>query len=194
MSRRTWIGLDAALSAFGWAVMNRELGGQPTVLSMGVWRTRTDAKAGKFEDRARRVREIIVNLRDLAVEFKPQEAYVESPAFKHGEQSYLSVAASGRVRGVVDTVCVLLGIDLAEVRPDVVKQAVTGRRDASKEQVARMLESMYRLGVDEKRDLNSTDALAVAHVGAHRYGGAVNVSSGVVSYRDVESDLDGLDF
>lgn len=194
MSARTWLGLDPALSAFGWAVMHHEVGGLPFVRDMGVWRTRAVEDAGKLEDRARRVRELIVHLRDLVVEYKPTEVYVESPAFVHGEQSYLSIHASGRVRGVVDTCEVLLGFELAEVRPDIVKQAVTGRRNASKADVARMLAAAYRLTPAQVKDPNSTDALAVAHVGAHRYGHGVTVSSGVVSYRrDVEAD-DALDF
>lgn len=197
MTRRTWVGLDPAIGAFGFAIMHRELGGQPFVAEMGTWRTRPDPKAGKLEDRARRVKQLIGQLVDLFDRWSPHEAYIESAANVHGQQSYHSIAAAGRMRGVVEGLCFVRGIELAEIRPDIVKQAVTGRRDAGKDQVASMVGQLYYGSAGRiwcKRDLDATDALAVAHVGAHRYGHGVTVSSGVVQYRrDVEAD-DVLDF
>lgn len=193
MSRRRWVGFDPALSAFGFAVMNQEVGGQPTVLEMGTWRTRADDRAGKLEDRSRRFGELVVAIEKLLGTYTPNEAYIESPAMVPGKTSYHAIAAAARSRGIVEALCYVRGVELAEVRPDIVKQAVTGRRDASKDGVFLVLKRLYRLSHGESVDLNASDALAVAHVGAHRHGGAVQVSSGVVSYRRDE-DLDALDF
>lgn len=197
MSARTWIGLDPSLAAFGWAVMRHEVGGQPYAVAIGTWRTKIDGDVKKLENRARRVRELIVSMRDLVVEYRPTEAYVESAALVHGRQNFHSISAAGRVRGIVDTCGVLLGFEVAEVQPHVLKKAITGRADASKEEVASMVGQLYYGPSGRfwgKKELDATDALAVAHVGAYRYGHGVTVSSGVVSYRqDVEAD-DALDF
>ena len=54
-----------------------------------------------------------------------------------------------------------------------------------------MVTQHYRVSSSE---LDATDALAVAHVGAHRFGHGVTVSSGVVSYRAESESDDLLDF
>jgi crossover junction endodeoxyribonuclease RuvC len=187
MSARTWLGLDPSIQAFGWAVMRREPGGQPFVRDLGTWHTRIDDGEGKMADRARRVRELTQKLVELLTEHRPQEAYVESLALgmRTGRGT---VQTLGRVRGIVEGVCFCHNVELAEVRPDVVKQAVTGRRDATKEQVARTLAGAYATPLVLNADTNATDALAVAHVGAYRAGHGVTVTSGVVSYRSPSDD------
>lgn len=190
MSAHTWIGLDPALTAFGWVVMHRELGGQPTVVNIGTWRTKADARAGKLEDRAARVRELGLRLLTLIDSYGPDSAYVESLAYVPGKTSGPATSVLGRVRGLIEGICFARDVEIAEVRPDIVKQAVTGRRDASKEQVARILARAYPYAGVLDADSNATDALAVAHVGAHRHGNGVTVENGVVRYRDVAADDD----
>ena len=188
----TWLGLDPSISNFGYAVMRREIGGQPFVQSLGTWKTRIDDSAGKLEDRARRVRELGTKLLELVTEYGVQDAYVESLAL--GMKTGMgTVQTLGRIRGLVEGICMSRGISLAEVRPDVLKQAVTGRRDSSKEQVARVLARAYPMPMVFDADTNATDALAVAHVGAHRCGCGVTISSGVVRHGQPTDDLE-LDF
>lgn len=169
--------------------MRHELGGQPFSPGIGVWKTKPDPGAGKLADRADRIRELGRNLIGLMDEWRPQTVYIESLALGM-KTSHSTVQTLGRVRGLVEGVCLQRGVEVVEVRPDIVKQAVTGRRDASKEAVAAMVGQMYfGRGVDVwRRNLDATDALAVAHVGAHRYGGRVTVTDNVVRFDDAEAD------
>lgn len=189
-----WAGLDPSIAAFGYAVMRREVGGQPYLQTLGTWRTKIDADAGKLEDRARRCRELAVRIAELFTEFGVQDAYIESPVLGLRDGK-IAVHTAGRMRGLVEGICFARGVTLAEVRPEILKQAVTGRKDASKEQVARVLARAYPMPMVFDADTDATDALGVAHVGAHRGGSGVTISSGVVRYSPPsEDDLDVLDY
>jgi crossover junction endodeoxyribonuclease RuvC len=183
------MGLDPSIAAFGFAVLHHDLGAaRPVVLEMGAWITKPDKKAKKLEDRADRVGLIGARLVELIEHWKPAEAYVEGLALGMAT-SRLTAQTLGRVRGLAEGICIAAGIPILEVSAQAVKQAVTGRRDASKELVARLLVQQFPIarGV---MTLDATDALAVAHVGAHRYGGAVVVKDNVVRYGDPDGLLD----
>lgn len=189
-----WAGFDPSIAAFGYAVMRKEIGGQPVLQTLGTWRTKIDPDAGKLEDRARRGRELAKRIVDLLNEWGVQDCYIESPVLGMRDGK-IAVHTAGRVRGIVEGLCFSRGLMLAEVRPEILKQAVTGRKDASKEQVARVLMRAYPFPMVFDSDTNATDALAVAHVGAHRGGAGVTISSGVVKYSPPsEDDLDVLDY
>jgi crossover junction endodeoxyribonuclease RuvC len=192
VSARTWIGFDPSIASFGYAVMNRQLGGQPVVLEMGTFKTKLSRNEPKLEDRARRVRELIENVARLLDEHRPSEAYVESLAFGMNT-SRMTSSVLGRVRGTVEALCFDRKIELAEIRPEVVKQAIVGRKDADKETVARFLRRAYQLSGSASYDLDATDALAVAHVGTPRFGHGVTISSGVVQFRPPTDDDLNLD-
>ncbi len=161
-----WLGLDPSIAAFGWALLDTESG----LVALGSWRTKVDAKAGKFEDRARRAEAIGRQLIALISNFRPSSASIEAPVLMPNDGK-MSVHASARVRGVAEGVCLALGLPLTEVSPQDVKRAIAGEPGASKEAVARRLFHLY--GRDTRigdADDNATDALAVAHVGLARGG------------------------
>lgn len=186
---RIWLGLDTSISAFGFAVMGFNVYAAPFLIRGGVWLTKVDHDAGKLDDRARRVADLGDRLLELIDAEKPCEAYVEDLAL--GMKTGRGTAQTlGRMRGLVEGICRARGIELAAVRPDVLKRACTGRRDASKEQVREVMSRLYK--ILPGADLNATDAVAVAHVGARRSASGVEVKSGVVSYRDEAGDE--LDF
>lgn len=190
MSARTrWIGFDSSIAAFGYAVMCREPGGQPIVRQLGVWKTKIDHSAGKLDDRARRVGDLCDRLIELVDAEQPTEVYVEDLALGM-KTSRATVQTMGRVRGIVEGICRVRHIELAAVRPHILKQACTGRTDASKEHVREVVSRIY--GIAPGTDLNATDAVAVAHVGAHRGGSGVTISSGVVRYDPDPYNLDDI--
>lgn len=193
MTPRIWIGLDPSIAAFGWAAMRQFQGGQPDVIDLGTWSTKKDQKAGALEDVARRVDAIAGQLLKLIDDHHPREAFVESLVLGGPRKGMLATSVLGRVRGVVEGVCKARGIRLAEVRPDVLKLAVTGHRDASKEQVARVLSRFYPYPKVLDADTNATDALSAAHVGAHRFRSGYRLEANVVRYTP-PSESDELDF
>lgn len=165
MSTVTWLGLDTALSAFGFAAMYQPPGGAPTVSELGVWKTAPDRRApGKFADHARRIDELAEQLLDLVDRVQPAVAFVESLAFVP-RSGFLSSSSLGRVRGLVDGICRARSVPLHEYGPQVIKRGICGAPDAEKRQVAATLRRLYPL-VRGELDENATDALAVAHLGA----------------------------
>ena len=67
----------------------------------------------------------------------------------------------GRAQGVAMAAVLYRNIPIREYAPKKVKQSVTGNGNASKEQVAKMLQNQFRFK-DIPKMLDATDALAVA--------------------------------
>ncbi len=167
MTTIRWLGLDTALTAFGWAVMEQEPDGPPHLLELGTWRTKPDKSApGKFADHARRIDALGEQLVDLVERVRPSVLFVESLAFVP-RSGFLSSSSMGRVRGLVDGVSKALRLPVHEFGPMVMKRALCGTADAEKAQVAKALFRLYAaVSTGGPIDENATDAAAVAHVGA----------------------------
>lgn len=88
----------------------------------------------------------------------PDEMAVEAPFFGKNVQSMLKL---GRAQGVVMAAALFRNISIAEYSPRKVKQSITGRGAASKEQVAGMLEKIFQVSL-EKQSHDASDGLAVA--------------------------------
>ena len=94
----------------------------------------------------------------IVEEFMPDEIAIESPFFGKNVQSMLKL---GRVQGMVMSISFSKGIPITEYEPKKIKMAITGNGNASKEQVAKMLQQL--LGLKElPKNLDSTDGLAAA--------------------------------
>lgn len=90
--------------------------------------------------------------------YKPDELAIESPFFGKNVQSMLKL---GRAQGVAIAAALYRDIPVFEYSPRKIKQSITGKGSASKEQVATMLQTL--LGIKElPQYLDTTDALAVA--------------------------------
>ena len=94
----------------------------------------------------------------LVVDPDPDEAALESPFFGANVQSMLKL---GRAQGVAMAAALSRGLPVSEYAPRRVKQAITGRGSASKEQVASLLKSMLHM-TELPSHLDATDGLAVA--------------------------------
>ena len=69
----------------------------------------------------------------------------------------------GRAQGVAMAACLARDIPIAEYAPRLVKMAVTGNGQASKEQVANMVQHLLRIPQSQMPTLlDATDAVAVA--------------------------------
>jgi crossover junction endodeoxyribonuclease RuvC len=94
----------------------------------------------------------------LIEEYKPDEVAIEAPFFGKNVQSMLKL---GRAQGVAMAAVLSRNIPITEYAPKKIKVAVTGNGNASKEQVARMLQQLLGFKQAPKL-LDATDALAVA--------------------------------
>ena len=93
--------------------------------------------------------------------FHPDELAIEAPFFGKNVQSMLKL---GRAQGVVIAAAIARQIPIHEYAPTQIKQAITGRGAASKEQVAALMQRMLNIA-DERMlpYLDATDALAAAY-------------------------------
>ena len=90
--------------------------------------------------------------------YHPDEIAIEAPFFGKNVQSMLKL---GRAQGVAMAAGLSREIPITEYLPKKIKMAVTGNGNASKEQVARMLQSLLKLKTLPK-NLDATDGLAAA--------------------------------
>jgi crossover junction endodeoxyribonuclease RuvC len=105
-----------------------------------------------------KLRVIFERVSALIEGYKPNEVALESPFFGENVQSMLKL---GRAQGVAMAAALSKGLEVSEYAPRRVKQAITGRGAAAKEQVAAMLGGMLGIEYDPKR-LDATDGMAVA--------------------------------
>ena len=119
-----------------------------------------DIDLHKMSDPYEKLRYIFQRVSALIEEYGPAEVALESPFFGENVQSMLKL---GRAQGVAIAAVLSATEDtpIAEYAPTRIKQAITGRGQASKEQVATMINSI--LGTDyHPRKLDATDGMAVA--------------------------------
>jgi len=125
----------------------------------------------KYDDHYVRLKHIFERTIELIDTFHPDEIAIEAPFFGKNVQSMLKL---GRAQGVAIAAGLSRDIPITEYAPKKIKMAITGNGNASKEQVAKMLQSL--LGLKElPKNLDSTDGLAAAV--CHFYNGN-NVQQG----------------
>jgi crossover junction endodeoxyribonuclease RuvC len=89
---------------------------------------------------------------------KPTAFAIEAPFFGKNVQSMLKL---GRAQGVAIAAAMNAGLTVREYSPKTIKQVITGKGNADKEQVWKMLQHI--LGFEAKPEyLDATDGLAVA--------------------------------
>jgi crossover junction endodeoxyribonuclease RuvC len=119
----------------------------------------------------------VENLRYLYPKLKK-----EAPFYGKNVQSMLKL---GRAQGVAMAAAMTMGLEISEYAPKKIKQSVTGNGNASKEQVAAMLNSILKVKIDTP-NLDATDALGVAICHYYQTGG---VMSGQKKYSGWDSFL-----
>jgi crossover junction endodeoxyribonuclease RuvC len=159
------LGLDPGTNIMGYGVV-MVTGSQLKVLQLGVIRL---GKYGVQELKLKMIFDRVISLLD---EFAPDEVALEAPFFGKNVQSMLKL---GRAQGVAMSAALYRKIPITEYAPKKVKQSVTGNGNASKEQVARMLMSVFKMKEMPKL-LDASDALAVA-VCHHFQNGSLKAKS-----------------
>ena len=91
--------------------------------------------------------------------FHPDELAIESPFYGENVQSMLKL---GRAQGSAIVAAVLRGLPVFEYSPKKIKLAITGNGNASKIQVARMLQSVLNIETLPSK-MDATDGLAAAY-------------------------------
>jgi crossover junction endodeoxyribonuclease RuvC len=112
----------------------------------------------KYSDPYTKLKLIFERTIELIDTYHPDEIAIEAPFFGKNVQSMLKL---GRAQGVAMAAGLSREIPITEYLPKKIKMAITGNGNASKEQVAKMLQSLLGLKTLPK-NLDSTDGLAAA--------------------------------
>lgn len=118
-----------------------------------------------YDDPYTKLRLIFERTLELIDTFHPDEIAIEAPFYGKNVQSMLKL---GRAQGVAMAAGLSRQIPITEYMPKKIKMAITGNGNASKEQVAKMLQNVLKLKTLPK-NLDSTDGLAAAV--CHFYNG-----------------------
>ena len=112
----------------------------------------------KYDDHYLKLKLIFERTIELIDTHHPDEIAIEAPFFGKNVQSMLKL---GRAQGVAMAAGLSREVPITEYAPKKIKMAITGNGNASKEQVAKMLQSMLGLKILPK-NLDSMDGLAAA--------------------------------
>ena len=117
-----------------------------------------ELKLIKIKDHYVRLKLIFEKTIELIDKHNPDEISIEAPFFGKNVQSMLKL---GRAQGVAMAAGLSRQIPVTEYSPKKIKMAITGNGNASKEQVAKMLQNLFSIK-ELPKNLDSTDGLAAA--------------------------------
>lgn len=148
------LGIDPGTNLMGYGVL-RVTGIKPEMVAMGVIDLR------RVGDTYLKLKHIYQRVLGIIDSYLPDELAIEAPFFGKNVQSMLKL---GRAQGVAMAAALSRDIPITEYAPLKIKMAITGNGQASKEQVADMLQRMFRLDkTDMPTFMDATDALGAAY-------------------------------
>jgi len=150
-SEQLILGIDPGTNIMGYCLLKYD-GHNYAIVTIGCLRL------SKYETHIDKLRGIVEFTSNLLNTHKPQVMAIEEPFFGKNVQSMLKL---GRAQGSVMSVAMQHGLEIVEITPRRVKQAITGKGSASKEQVAAMVANITGYDIS-KLNTDATDAAAIA--------------------------------
>jgi crossover junction endodeoxyribonuclease RuvC len=148
---RIILGIDPGTTITGYGVIGAS-GKSPVLYTLGI------INLSRLESHYDKLQKIFERTLSLIDEYKITELAIESPFFGKNVQSMLKL---GRAQGTAIAAALYRQLPIYEYAPRKIKMAITGQGNASKEQVANILQRMLKF--DEILDsLDATDGLAAA--------------------------------
>ena len=148
------LGVDPGTNVMGYGVLS-VVGNKAQLIAMGV------IELKKYESHYLRLGRIFERMTSIIESYKPDEMAIEAPFFHKNVQSMLKL---GRAQGVAITAAIMRDIPITEYEPRKIKVAITGNGNASKEQVAGMLQRMLKISTEDMNvQFDATDALGAAY-------------------------------
>ena len=117
-----------------------------------------ELQLSKYDNHYQKLKIIFERTIELIETHHPDEIAIEAPFFGKNVQSMLKL---GRAQGVAMAAGLSRDIPITEYEPKKIKMAITGNGNASKEQVAAMLQRLLNFK-ETPEFLDATDGLAVA--------------------------------
>jgi len=145
------LGIDPGTTIMGYGLIS-VAGNKMEVVDLGV------LHLSKMNDHALKLKTIFEYTLSLIDKHQPDDLAIEAPFFGKNVQSMLKL---GRAQGVAMAAGLFRTIPIFEYSPKKIKQSITGNGNASKEQVAAMLQTLLSLK-EVPAKLDATDGLAAA--------------------------------
>lgn len=157
------LGIDPGTATTGYGLVRELADGSLQAIGYGV--ITTPPRVPMHE----RLKQIYDELTEIIEQFQPDRAGVEELFFARNVTTAITVAQG---RGVILLALSNAQIPIAEYKPNVVKQSVSGYGSAGKPQIQEMVRMLLGLDTIPRPD-DAADALAVAITDIHssRYGG-----------------------
>ena len=151
MNSKIILGIDPGTTIMGYGII-KVTGENVSLIDFN------DFSLKKLDNHYLKLEKIFSSLTEIIDKYNPDEIAIEAPFFGKNVQSMLKL---GRAQGVAMAAGLVKEIPITEYSPKKIKMAITGNGNASKEQVAKMLQSILKF--DEiPKNLDSTDGLAAA--------------------------------
>jgi crossover junction endodeoxyribonuclease RuvC len=151
LKERIILGIDPGTAVMGYGLL-KETGPKIELLAMGV------VKMPATDDHMLKLQRIFEKTVALIDNYNPDCLAIEAPFYGKNIQVMLKL---GRAQGMAIAAALSRNIEITEYAPRKIKQSITGNGNATKEQVAAMLQSLLKF--KETPDfLDATDGLAVA--------------------------------
>lgn len=148
---RIILGIDPGTNIMGYGLIQQH-GNKIELITMGI------LKLGNYSNHALKLKKIFERTLGLIEQYKPDELAIEAPFFGKNVQSMLKL---GRAQGVAMAAALYKDLPIFEYSPKKIKQSITGNGNASKEQVAAMLQNLVKIE-EAPEFLDATDGLAAA--------------------------------
>jgi len=152
ISEKIILGIDPGTTIMGFGIISVKKGNMEMV-------SIHELLLKKYPNHETKLKHIFDKTLALIDEFHPDEVALEAPFFGKNVQSMLKL---GRAQGVAMAASLHRNIPITEYSPKKIKMAITGNGNASKEQVAGMLQSLLKLKEFPTKYLDASDGLAVA--------------------------------
>ena len=151
MNERIILGIDPGTNIMGYGIIS--------VKANKISLVATDViNMSKMDDSFEKMKLVFRTIYALIETHSVDEVAIEAPFFGKNVQSMLKL---GRAQGVAMAAALYKNIPIFEYSPKRIKQSITGNGNASKEQVAAMLQSLLVIK-DMPKHLDATDGLAAA--------------------------------
>lgn len=147
------IGIDPSLRGTGYGII-RQTRPAPELLAQGT------IKCAPTLERSRCLVKIVQELRHAIVQHQPTVCVIEALFYAQNLQTALLM---GEARGASLVAAAEAGLEIFEVAPRKVKQAIVGYGAAQKSAVAKMVQRMLRLPQPPAPDAADALALALTH-------------------------------
>ncbi len=148
---RIILGIDPGTAVMGYGLV-KETGNKMELMSLGV------VKMGGIDDHILKLQRIFEKTASLIDNYKPDCLAIEAPFYGKNIQVMLKL---GRAQGVVMAAALSRNVIITEYAPRKIKQSITGNGNATKEQVAAMLQTLLNFK-ETPEFLDATDGLAAA--------------------------------